>query len=102
MVSYYPKEMQELFKFIEPYMEKCHLRDDAPKEAYEALEKLKEMSLELGQQTLIMYPNFPDEIQELLDHLKPYMEKCRLRKDAPKEAYEALEKLKELALYVGQ
>lgn len=49
MVSYYPKEMQELFKFIEPYMEKRHLRDDAPKEAYEALEKLKEMSLELGQ-----------------------------------------------------
>ena len=49
-----------------------------------------------------MYPNFPDEIQELLDHLKPYMEKCHLKKDAPKEAYEALEKLKEMALELDQ
>ena len=49
MFRYYPEEMEKLFKFIEPYMEKCHLREDAPKEAYEALEKLKELSLELGQ-----------------------------------------------------
>ncbi len=49
MFRYYPEEMEKLFKYIEPYMEKCHLKEDAPKEAYEALEKLKELSLELGQ-----------------------------------------------------
>ena len=49
MYPYFPEEMEELFKFIEPYMEKCHLREDAPKEAYEALEKLKEMAMELDQ-----------------------------------------------------
>lgn len=49
-----------------------------------------------------MYPNFPKEIQELLDYLKPYMEKCHLRQDAPKEAYDAFEKLKKLALEMGQ
>ncbi len=48
-VLFYPKEMQELFDFIEPYMDRCRLREDAPKEAYEALEKLKQMSIELGQ-----------------------------------------------------
>ncbi len=49
MLSFYTEEMEELFEFIKPYMEKCHLREDAPKEAYEALEKLRELSLEYGQ-----------------------------------------------------
>ena len=37
----YPKELKELEAIFEPYMEKCHLREDAPKEAKEALEKAK-------------------------------------------------------------
>ena len=45
----YPKELEELEKIYDPYMEKCHLREDAPKEALEALEKAKEIMLEYGQ-----------------------------------------------------
>lgn len=49
MYPYFPEEMEELFNFIEPYLEKCHLREDAPKEAYEAFEKLKKLAWEMGQ-----------------------------------------------------
>ena len=44
-----PKELADLRKIYGPYMEKCHLREDAPKEAIEALEKAKEIMLEYGQ-----------------------------------------------------
>ena len=49
-----------------------------------------------------MYPFLPKEMQELLDYIKPYLEKCHLKKDAPKEAYEALEKLKEMVMELDQ
>ena len=49
MFKDFPEEMEELLKFIEPYLELCHLREDAPKEAFEALEKLRKLALELGQ-----------------------------------------------------
>ena len=45
----YPKELVELEKIYDPYMEKCHLREDAPKEAIEALEKAKKIAFEMGQ-----------------------------------------------------
>ncbi len=45
----YPKELEKLEKIYEPYMEYCHLRADAPKEAKEALEKAKKIAFEMGQ-----------------------------------------------------
>ena len=45
----YPKELADLMKIYEPYVEKCHLREDAPKEAKEALEKAKKYVFEMGQ-----------------------------------------------------
>ena len=34
-----PEEIRELEKIFKPYMEGCHLKEDAPIEAIEALEK---------------------------------------------------------------
>lgn len=34
-----PEEIRKLKRIFKPYMEGCHLRDDAPPEAIEALEK---------------------------------------------------------------
>ena len=49
MFKDFPEEMEELLKFIEPYLDGAALREDAPKEAFEALEKLRKLALELGQ-----------------------------------------------------
>ena len=38
----YPEEIQKLRDIYMPYMELCHLRDDAPQEAKDAFEKVKE------------------------------------------------------------
>ena len=45
----YPKELSDLMKVYKPYIEGCHLREDAPKEAKEAYEKAKKFCLELWQ-----------------------------------------------------
>ena len=45
----YPKELSDLMKVYEPYLEECHLREDSPKEAVEALEKAKKFVSEMGQ-----------------------------------------------------
>lgn len=39
MRVYYPPEMLELRKKFEPYLEGCHLCEDAPKEVVEAYEE---------------------------------------------------------------
>jgi hypothetical protein len=45
----YPKEVQEWIDTYDPYMEGCHLIDDAPPEAIEAFEKFKKWAWEQGQ-----------------------------------------------------
>lgn len=45
----YPKELSDLMKVYKPYIEGCHLREDAPEEAKEAYEKAKKYVLEMGQ-----------------------------------------------------
>lgn len=37
-----PEEIRKLKRIFEPYMEGCHLRDDATTEAVEALKKFDE------------------------------------------------------------
>ena len=49
MFKDFPEEMEELFRLIDPYLDGAALREDAPKEAFEALEKLRKLALELGQ-----------------------------------------------------
>ncbi|MDD7058274.1 MAG: hypothetical protein PUI03_04580 [Erysipelotrichaceae bacterium] len=44
-----PKELADLEKIYGPYLEQCHLREDAPKEAVEALEKARKLASEMGQ-----------------------------------------------------
>ena len=34
-----PKEIKDLRKIFEPYLEGCHLKENAPKDATEAFEK---------------------------------------------------------------
>lgn len=38
-----PKELADLEKIYGPYVEQCHLKDTAPKEAVESLEKAKKL-----------------------------------------------------------
>jgi hypothetical protein len=49
MLLPYPKEIKKLMDIYEPYMEGCHLVEDAPQEAVEALEKVKKWAFEQGQ-----------------------------------------------------
>lgn len=42
-----------------------------------------------------MYLLVPEEIRQLRQVFMPFVEGCRLKKDAPKEAVEALEKFLE-------
>ena len=42
MVLIYPDEIKELQKIYEPYMVGAKLKDDAPQEAVEAVEKFKQ------------------------------------------------------------
>ena len=44
-----PKELADLEKIYGPYVEKCHLKENSPKEAVEALEKAKKIVSEMGQ-----------------------------------------------------
>ncbi|WP_182436961.1 hypothetical protein [Clostridium sp. OF09-36] len=48
VINEYPEEIKKLMSIYEPYMVGCHL-EDAPPEAVEALEKVKEWSWEQGQ-----------------------------------------------------
>ncbi len=43
----FPEEMQKLMKIVDPYFEKCHLREDAPQEIKETYEKICDMMLDL-------------------------------------------------------
>lgn len=49
MKEVYPEEIQKLIDIYKPYAVGGRLADDAPKEAIEALEKVKEWSFEQGQ-----------------------------------------------------
>ena len=44
-----PKELADLEKIYGPYVEQCHLKETAHKEAVEALEKAKKIVSEMGQ-----------------------------------------------------
>ena len=44
-----PKELADLEKIYGLYVEKCHLKENAPKEAVEALEKARKIVSEMGQ-----------------------------------------------------
>ena len=100
-----PKELMDLRKIYGPYMENCRLRKDAPKEAKEAFEKAKKIAFEMGQQfqgVKMVFKEYPKELVELEKIYKPYLKDLRLKKDAPKEAIEALEKAKKILLEYGQ
>ena len=45
----FPEEIQKLMDIVNPYIDKCHLRDDAPQEIKDTYEKICKMLLELGQ-----------------------------------------------------
>ena len=50
MVLYdYPKEIKEAMEIYEPYIEGGSMKEDAPKEAKEAYEKVKEWCWDQGQ-----------------------------------------------------
>lgn len=39
----FPEEIQKLMDIVDPYFEKCHLREDAPQEIKDMYEKIKKM-----------------------------------------------------------
>ncbi len=43
----FPEEIQKLMDVVEPYMEKCHLREDAPQEIKDTFKQIKAMLDEL-------------------------------------------------------
>ena len=45
----FPDEMQKSMDIVQPYIEKCHLREEAPQEIKDTYEKICQMLLELGQ-----------------------------------------------------
>ena len=45
----FPEEIQKLMDIINPYVEKCHLREDAPQEIKDIYKKICVMLDELGQ-----------------------------------------------------
>ena len=45
----YPEELKKLEDIFEPYMVNCELREDAPQEAKEALEKAIKLAFKYGQ-----------------------------------------------------
>ena len=45
----FPEEIQKLMDIVNPYIDKWHLRDDAPQEIKDTYEKICKMLLELGQ-----------------------------------------------------
>lgn len=49
MFTEFPEEMQKLMKIVEPYFEKCHIREDAPQEIKDTYEKICKMMLKLDQ-----------------------------------------------------
>lgn len=49
MLREFPDFVQKWQNEYEPYMEGCHLRDDAPKSAVEAFEKAKAWAWEQSQ-----------------------------------------------------
>lgn len=50
MKEVYPEEIQKLIDIYKPYAVGGRLADDAPKEAIEALEKVKEWDFKQGHQ----------------------------------------------------
>ena len=47
----FPDEIQKLMDIVNPYIEKCHLREDAPQEIKDTFKKIKVMLDELKMQT---------------------------------------------------
>ncbi len=39
----FPKEIQDLMDIVEPYIEKCHLREDAPQEIKDTYKQIQAM-----------------------------------------------------------
>ena len=39
------------------------------------------------------FTGFPEEIQKLMDIVKPYIEKCHLREDAPQDIKDTYKKI---------
>ncbi len=39
----FPDEIQKLMDIVNPYIEKCHLREDAPQEIKDTFKKIKVM-----------------------------------------------------------
>lgn len=50
----------------------------------------------------MVFKEYPKELIELEKIYKPYLENAKLKKDAPKEAIEALEKTKKILAEYGQ
>lgn len=44
----FPEEIQKLMDIVNPYIEKCHLREDAPQEIKDTYKKIQVMLDELS------------------------------------------------------